>query len=99
DAAFPMSIVCAAPAVVGKLGELVSPVTYAAPVESTAIAFAWSLLLVPRNVEYCFVVAVALSFVTQPSCVPPRNVVWYAPAVVGKPTPSVEPVTYTAPTL
>ena len=44
-------VVSNAPVVVGKFVELVSPVTYALPEESTAIALPSSEALPPRNVE------------------------------------------------
>src|SRR4051812_40230412 len=61
----PLGVVSRAPAVVGKLLELASPVTYALPVESTAIPRAWSCeALPPRNVEYTSSDPLGLSFVT-----------------------------------
>src|SRR4051812_21852811 len=47
----PACLSCKAPAVTGKSGETVSPVTYTLPCESTAIAWTTSLLPPPRYVE------------------------------------------------
>jgi hypothetical protein len=86
-------VVWKAPGVVGKLVELVVPVTYALPDEFTVIPNPWSELLPPRYVEYPNPVPVAVNFVTYASELKP-DIVWNVPGVVGKFLELVAPVTY-----
>src|ERR1700736_2619184 len=56
-----------APNVVGKLGDLVVPVTYALPALSAAMPFVRSSLLPPRYVEYTNVDPAGLILATKES--------------------------------
>src|SRR5262245_47673032 len=83
-------------AATGKSLDPVVPVTYALPVESTAMAFPKSLLAPPRNEEYESAVAAPLSLATNASVTrsePPPNAVWNV-LTAGKFGELVSPVTY-----
>src|SRR5438034_807549 len=71
----PLFVACTAPVLVGKSLEIVSPVTYALPEESTAIPNPKSVELPPRYVEYINDEPSALSLVTKASPSPPAFVV------------------------
>ena len=85
------------PFTIGRFDDVVSPVRYEFPKESTAIAWAMSIPPPPRYVEKTSLEPVASSFVTYES-IAPASAVWSAPAVVGKSVESVRPVTYALPT-
>ena len=83
-----------APLVVGNADDIVLPVTYALPAESTARSRPHSELPPPRKVEYTSAVPAALILLTNASRLllaePVRS---NAPAVVGKLGDCVKPVT------
>src|SRR5262249_29226333 len=87
----------AAPRVIGKSTDFVTPVTYAAPrALSTAMPFPQSALLPPRYVEYTSAVPSELSSVTNASWqswLEQPGIICGAPVVVEKPPASVSPVT------
>src|SRR6266542_2823470 len=96
----PLAVVSYSPGVVGKSEALAKPVTYAAPLASSAMAWPRSLLpmapeLPPRNVEYTRLPA-APSLVTKASS-PPFQLVSKAPGVVGKFVELVRPVSVAMP--
>src|SRR5688572_8169614 len=85
--------------VVGKSGEYVDPVTYAAPRASAWTSPGLSAFAPPRRVPYIRLSPPGDSFVTKPSSLEgsPLKVVSNAPGVVGKSGDDVEPVTNAAP--
>ena len=87
----PLNVVSGAPAVVGKSGELVPPVSQALPAASSTTELNESKSDPPTSVENTSAEPAALNLVRKAS--PLLNVVSYAPGVVGKFADDVLPAT------